>query len=69
MNKMSKMEKFIRDNFNLEADELILIPRIIARCNQEIEDSAEGRISEYELYDIVDDELYQILQEQGKISG
>lgn len=66
---MSKMEKFIRDNFNLEADELVHIPRIIARCNQEIEDSDEGRISEYELYDIVDDELYQILQEQGKISG
>lgn len=58
--KMSKLEKFIRNNFNLTQEELAFIPRLVNRCNQEIEDSEYGQLSEYSLYDIVDDELVQI---------
>lgn len=62
--KMSKLEKFIRQNFNLTEAELVHVPRLLARCNQEIEDSDEGQLSEYALYDIVDDELHQIDNEK-----
>jgi predicted nucleotidyltransferase component of viral defense system len=62
--KMSKLEKFIRTNFNLTQEELVHVPRLVKRCQQEIDDSDEGQLSEYSLYDIVDDELYQI--DQGK---
>ena len=62
--KMSKLEKFIRTNFNLTEDELKHVPRLVARCDQEIEDSPDGQLSEYSLYDIVDDELVKI--DEGK---
>lgn len=60
--KMTKLEKFIRTNFNLTEEELIHVPRLVKRCQTEIEDSPDGQLSEYALYDIVDDELYQILE-------
>lgn len=65
--KMSKLEKFIRSNFHLSEEELVHVPRLVARCNQEIEESCEGQLSEYALYDIVDDELYKILEAEGKL--
>lgn len=63
--KMSKMEKFIRKNFNLSEKDLTHMPRLLNRCDQEIEDSGMGQISEYEMADIVDDELSKIEDEEA----
>ena len=66
---MSKLEKFITKNFNLNEEDQKNIPRIVARCQQEIDDSENGELSEYSLYDIVDDEMVQIQQEQENQSA
>lgn len=63
---MSKLEKFIRKNFNLTEEDLKEMPRILARCDQEIEDSGEGQLSEYALYDIIDNELLEIENDREK---
>lgn len=57
---MNSLEKFIRNNFNLSQEDLQYLPRIIARCDREIENSETGSLSEDDLYDIVDDEFFQI---------
>lgn len=62
--KMTKLEKFIRTNFNMTEDDLKHVPRLVTRCQTEIDESEEGVLSEYALYDIVDDELVKI--DEGK---
>lgn len=56
---MNRLEKFIRNNFNLSQEDLQHLPRIIARCDREIENSETGSLSEDDLYNIVD-EFFQI---------
>lgn len=41
---MSKVEKFIRNNFDLTPEELVHIPRILARWDEEVEESCMGRV-------------------------
>lgn len=64
---MTKLEKFIKSNFNFETDEIVHIPRLIKRCSDEINHSNEGRLSEYDLYEIIDDELSIIDSEMSKL--
>lgn len=61
---MSKLEKFIRST--IEAEYLGSVQRILNRCIQEIEDSGMGELSEYILYDVIDDELNQIDEEKER---
>ena len=63
---MTKLEKFITDNFYLQPHELEYIPRLVKRCKEEINDSENNELSEYSLYDIVDDELVMIESETLK---
>jgi hypothetical protein len=52
------MKKFILNNFNLSPEELVHIDEVINRIKRE----DHGVISEYELHDLVDHHLYEILQ-------
>jgi hypothetical protein len=63
---MSKIEKFIRKNFNLDAADLVHVPAIVTEILQEIDageydDDGMGNMSEYTLYDVFDDKLAQRL--------
>lgn len=62
---MTKMETFIRNNFNLNREEMELVPRIVSEIQGEIDsgcydDNGMGEISEYTLYDVFDDKLFNL---------
>lgn len=58
-----RMKNFILKHFNLAPEEMIYIDEIVNR----IHDEDHGVISEYELHDLVDHHLYQILVREGKL--
>lgn len=59
---MTKLEKFVYNNFNLTESDKILVPAILAEIQQEIDDNhyddnGLGQMSEYTLYDVFDEKL------------
>jgi hypothetical protein len=58
------MRKFILKNFNLAPAELVHLDEILNIIHEEMDGNV---ISEYELHDLFDEHLYQILKREGKL--
>lgn len=64
---MTKLEKFVYKNFNLTEEDKIHVPVILAEIQAEIDngeydDDGCGNMSEYTLYDVFDEKLYRLTE-------